>query len=516
VSDDDLEYLTTLLLERETPLTTEQLAFALMEKRLQDERAALEERYKDALFYNPSRSYEVGQRLIFPTFDYATGFVVGVRSGDNPDYGDFKVISIQFENPTLNRPDKPREFAASLSVPHKLSQETNNGAKPYSSDEEVTADEIMRELREPIVDTLEKRLAAIDTLAHLVRQWFPRDLLLDVNPGYLNLAEAVLDMSGGGPLPTEDILRQMGGLGDAPTSLQIFSLNYALNRDRRFDEVGPAGEVLWYLARLEPPEVLQVPPMLRYTPIDYDRSLLPPEMLALEAEIGDELSPSDIEIPAYQSDVTLNYPHRRVGTLPLNARTRKVFPTARRTSRIWIALVDGQDGEEFTGWVVHQECYVFGFAPFYRKHRLPIGAHVNVSNVDEPGKIVVNFNAYRPRTEWIRLIAPKNDQLHFENHKRSIGSDYDELMILGVDDLQAVDSLYQATPQQQKSLASILKTLIPELGRLTPQGTVHAKTLYSAVNILRRCPPGPIFATLVANPDFQNVGGHYWKLSDPS
>jgi hypothetical protein len=30
---------------------------------------------------------------------------------------------------------------------------------------------------------------------------------------------------------------------------------------------------------------------------------------------------------------------------------------------------------------------------------------------------------------------------------------------------------------------------------------------------MRRSAPGPIFATLSANPDFEDVGDHYWTLS---
>lgn len=514
IDDEDIEYLTNVLLERETPLTSDLLALALIEKRLNEEAAILAERYKDAQVYNPSRVYSVGERLIFPLLDYATGVVETVRDGNNPDYGNFKVISVLFENAALNPPDRLREFAAELTVAHKLNQLEGNGSNPLLAVTNLTPAEVLDASHEEILKTLETRLSDANTLVRLGNEWFPRDLLLDVNVGYLNLAEAVLDMIGGGPLPTQNILEQMGGLGSSSPALQIFSLNYALKQDERFDEVGPAGEVLWYLTRLEPPDVQQVPIMLRYTSIEYDRGLLTPEMLQLEAEIGDELSPEDIEPPPDYADVTLIYPHRRVGTLPLNARTRQVFPTARRTSRIWVTLVDGQDGEEFVGWVVHREGYVVGLNAFYRKHKVPIGAHVNIRKGDQPDKMVVDFSGYRPRTEWIRLVAPKNGQLHFENHRRAIGASYDELMILGVDDLQAVDALFQATPQQKKSLLSILRAIIPELGHLTPQGTVHAKTLYSVVNVVRRCPPGPILATLVANPDFQNVGGHYWKLRD--
>jgi hypothetical protein len=322
----------------------------------------------------------------------------------------------------------------------------------------------------------------------------------------------VLDLASGGPLSTEEILEQMGGLEDAPLSLQVFSLIYALNEDPRFDEVGSTGAIRWYLTRLEPAEVQETPLLLSYEPIDYDRDLLTSDMLALEAEIGDELSSLADNQSVDEANIILIYPHRRLGTLPLNAQARQIFPTAKQTPRIWVTLIDGQDGEEFPGWVVRGENYVYGLGQFYRKHHLPVGAFVTVRSDDEPGKVIIDYMAHRPRTEWIRLILPQNGQLHFENHKRAIGAAYDELMILGVDDLQTVDTLSQTTIQQQKSLSAILHSLIPELGRLSPQGTVHVKTLYSAINVVRRCPPGPIMATLSANPDFVDVGGHYWKL----
>jgi hypothetical protein len=163
--------------------------------------------------------------------------------------------------------------------------------------------------------------------------------------------------------------------------------------------------------------------------------------------------------------------------------------------------------------VVRQQRYVAGLGPLYKKHKMPVGAYVSVRQGDSPEKIVVDFRAHRPRTEWIRLITPKNNQITFENHKRSIGAEYDDLMIVGVEDIAGVDALFQPTHSNRRNLTGLLRTLIAELSRLTPQGTVHAKTLYSAVNVFRRVPPGPIFATLVNEPDFENVGNHYWKLA---
>lgn len=516
VEKQDIEYLTSLLLERETPLDTETLARALIQERINQEAAVLRERYEGAHLYNPSNAYAVGDRLIFTEFDYATAVVQHTRIGNNADYGTFTVLGVKFDNDDLNTARKMREFAAELAAPHSLN-EVFEESDTYLTMTDLDLESIMEAAHDEIVEKVATGLKASPDLIHMARKWFPRDLMMDVNIGHLNLAEAVLDIAGGGPMHTSEIIDQIGGLGKAPMELQIFSLNFALNQDSRFDEVGPTGEVLWHLTRLEPPDVQQTPAMLRYTTIEYDKSILSTELLEMEAEIGDEhsiLDPSRVVESLEEVTIPLTYPHRRLGTLPLSYRTVQIFPTARQTPRVWFTLVDGQDGEEYPAWAVRKDRYVFGLGKFYRKHKLPIGAYVTVKKSEEAGKVVVNFRGYKPRTEWIRLIVPRPDGgITFENQKRAIGAEYDELMILGADDLAGVDAAFQTTQQKKASLASILRSLIPALGALTPQGTVHAKTLYSAVNILRRCPPGPIFATLAANPDFQNVGGDYWKLS---
>jgi hypothetical protein len=507
VTDNDLEYLSGLLLERETPLTSVELARALIERRLNKEADVVRERYRDARVYNPTLSYQVGQKIVFPAFDFAVGEVSDVRPGENEQYGDFSVIGVLFED------DAEREFAANLSVAHKLNDSAEDITASFA-DSDLTPDDILNDMYDELVGAVDERLSESSELVVVSSHWFPRDLILEVNEGHLNLAEAVLDLAEGGPMTAEQIAAEIGGLGSAPPELQIFSLNYALNEDPRFDEVGPAGQVWWYLTRLLPPEVREAPPMLRYSEIPYERELLTTDMLALEAEIDDELSPlKDTGRTGESINITLIYPHRRVGTLPLNAKMRRIFPTAHRTQHIWVTLVDGQDGEEYQGWVVRNERYVFGLAPFYRKHKLPVGAYVVVRPAESPEKIVVDFHAHRPRTEWIRLINPKNNQIAFENHKRAIGAEYDDLMILGADDLAAADALFQPSQQSRRALAQVLRSLISELSRLNPQGTVHAKTLYSAINVIRRCPPGPLFATLLSEPEFEHVGNHYWKLA---
>ncbi len=518
ITDNDIESLNTLLFERETPLTTEQMATLLVTKRIEDENQRLQERFKDATLYDPAQSYAVGQRLVFAAFDYAVGEVMDVRPGDNGEYGEFSVIAVAFDRDGLNTGSDPREFAAAFPHKHTLNSTpaNGNGTSGLPAGQTLApADVFQSPDYESIIISLEDMLRRDESLLQVADAWFPVDLIIETNEGHMHLSEAVLDMYSGGPLTTREILENIGGLGNSPMPLQEFSMNYGLNQDKRFDEVGALGEILWYLRRLEPDQVQNTPVMLQYNPIPYDRDSLSPRSQSLEAELADEHSPLPPAPKTLESArIVLIYPHRRLGTLPLNHQAQQIFPRARKTERIALTMVDSTDGEEFPVWVVRKARYVHGLMPFYTKHALPIGATMRLRRSDEPGKIVIEFDAYKPRSEWITLVTANKHQIGFEAAKRGIGAEFDDLLLLGVDDLEGVDRLFQSKTSQQQPLATILRMIIPLLGGINAQGHVHAKTLYSAVNVLRRCPPGPILATLSNNPDFENVGEHYWRLSD--
>jgi hypothetical protein len=97
--------------------------------------------------------------------------------------------------------------------------------------------------------------------------------------------------------------------------------------------------------------------------------------------------------------------------------------------------------------------------------------------------------------------------------KWNVGSAYDDMMMIGMNDLEAADQVWIRSEEESWSLARIMVRLFPELAKLSPQNTVHAKTLYSAVNMVRRCPPGPIFAELVRQPSFISMGENYWRFN---
>ena len=512
IGADDIDTITNLLLEKETPLSAIELATEIIVRRERNIRHQFEKRYQGAKVYRPSETVAIGDRLTFSQFDFATARVINLRTGQSADHRPIRIAAVDFDEERQQRKDGLREFVVEYEGEHPLNNAGFN-RHPSQMDASYTVDDILNDPSVSIVEQVNDALERNPDLVRIAGTWFVLELMVEVNIGSLHLAEAVLDMHDGGPLATEQILQEIGGLGDAPLPLQVFSLNYAMNKDERFDEVGPAGQVLWHLTRLLPRMVRQVPSILQYQPIEYDRSLLTKEMRQLEYDLDDEHSPISSPRPAGEVSLTLTYPHRRVGTLPINSETKYIFPDA-STPRIAVTMVDAIDKEEYPCWVVHEFKYVYGLAPLYQKHHLPVGAYVYLNTTNDRSRIEIEFDNYRPRTEWIPLVErTEKDRLRFQTAQRAIGADYDELIIVGVSNLPEVDKLGNEIQTKRVTLSELLRSLIYELSGQNPQGTVHSKVLYSTLNILRRCPPGPMFATLISNPDFEYVGGNYWKSS---
>jgi hypothetical protein len=130
----------------------------------------------------------------------------------------------------------------------------------------------------------------------------------------------------------------------------------------------------------------------------------------------------------------------------------------------------------------------------------------------EPGVLSLGYDRRRAQREWVRLATAVDHRIQFELKRRSVSCGYDDLMIVGTDTIAAIDALWRRAESQQRTVASLLAEIFPQLAQLTPQNSVHAKTLYSALNMIRRVPPGPLFAELVRHPAFQPVGDHYWQF----
>ena len=294
--------------------------------------------------------------------------------------------------------------------------------------------------------------------------------------------------------------------------LAEFSLNYALQDDDRFDEVGPAGQILWCLRRLEPDYVREVPSPLQYTEIEHDRNLLTPAMKNLESQLDDELTPSeDLDAREEISSITVSliYPHLRAGTLPMSPRARKLFPTAYETERVRFTLVDGKTKQRIPAWVVLAHGYVFGLREWYKSHSLIPGSLVQLRKGENPGEVIVEVKSQRSSKDWVRTVMVGTDGgFVFAMLKQPITAEFNDRMVIHVPDFKTLDPVWE----KKRSFDDLVLLVMRELTKSNPQGHVHAQELYAAVNLVRRVPPAPLFALLATNPVFKHVGDLHFRL----
>lgn len=498
----DVENLHTFLFERETPLTVRDLASEFVEARIRAERKAAEGKHKAAgKSFLPKEKYEIGDELVFPALDWKRGKVTHVRVGMNPSVNDFDVLSVELED------QSERLFAARLDS-HLL----NDAPVVTPESDEVSSAAILQEHGDGIEKKLEAAFKADEGLVKIAGRWFPRALLIDINQGQLNLAEAVLDMSAGEPLLTEALMKDIELPAGVNPKLAEFSLNYALQDDDRFDEVGPAGQVLWCLRRLEPDFVREVPTSLRYFDIEHDRASLSPAMKSLESQLDDELTPSEELDPREEISaitISLIYPHLRAGTLPMSARARKLFPTAYESPRVRFTLVDGRTAQRIPAWVVLEHGYVFGLREWYKSHQLIPGSLVQVRKGKSPGEVIVEVKSQRSSKDWVRTVMVGTDGgFVFAMLKQSITAEFNDRMAIHVPDFKTLDPVWE----KKRSFEDLVVLVMRELTKSNPQGHVHAQELYAAVNLVRRAPPAPLFALLATNPVFKHVGDLHFRL----
>lgn len=511
ITRDDLEFLYNLLLDAQTPKKLSQLALALVQEYIRRENAKIASELSKGAVYLPKERYQLGQKVVFPVLEFAVGEVVDIRSGQNPEYGEFDVIKVKF-------PDRQREFAANLQQPHRLNQSNSNSN--LQDETLLSAPEIyslyQSEIEESLLYALEEGERS-EAFVEVDGFWLLADMLAEVHVGFLNIAEALIEMQAK-PLKTEQLLAEIELDTNVSMPMRVISLNHALSKDPRFDRVGGNGEIFWYLRRMEPAEVINTPVLLRYTPLNYNRALLSVELLQIEWELDDEWGESGLssEIPRIvpTTSLTLSYPHRRYGTLPLNGRSINFFPAGQK-GKSTVTLVDGRWGTRYTGWVVHEGRYVSGLSKWMEDHALPVGAQITLERTPKANEVIMDYRTRRPKREWARIATPDfaAKQLRFEMNKIQIACEYDEYLIVAESDVTALDELRDQLMREGVNIFQLVEQIVPELTKLNPNGTVHAKSVYSAVNMLRRCPPGPVFYALISNRKFRDVGGGFFALA---
>ena len=506
LNEKDLEFLYNLLLELETPQTTQELAFALINERI---RIVIEDlssqKNSESAIYLPKEHFKPGQTLSFPAMDWKKGKVLSVRPGQNPEYHTFEVIEVEFDQ------DGTKEFASGIED-HLL-----NNPVAVKLDDPLLDSAFVEKKYGPLLEKqIEDRLKANDDLVRIAWRWFPRALLVDVNIGHLNLAEAVLDMMGGGPLPTHDLLEQIELPTDVNSKLTEFSLNLALQEDGRFDEVGSAGEILWYLRRLEPKEVQSIPTYLKFNPTPYDHEQVVELLEQMDRDVIDELEPYENEsVDEEQLTISLIYPHWQAGTLPLTNNVSKFFPSAYEAPRVRFTFMDGDTGQEFAGWVVRSDHYIYGLQDWYSGQNLIPGSLIHIMHGKNPGEVIVKADKRRSSKEWIRTaLIGADGGIVFAMLKQVVNSSFDERMAIAISDPGALSLLWQQGGRPKQNVEQTILTMMRELAKLNPQGNVHFQEVYSAVNLIKRCPPGLVLNMLSTRPWANHLGNLYFKLED--
>lgn len=507
IRKDDVEHLYEWLLEGSTPQTLDDLSVRAVARRCSREEEALLKQTDKGAIYQPQEAYEVGQQVVFPALDYVAAEVVAVREGENPRYGPFSVIQVRMEGSD----NVMREFATDFVLDHPL----NRSAILLDDSEDILAAEQLYELYgQNIRGRLQDALQSTDDFVQLGGLWFLRGLMPEVTPFHLNIAEAMIDERGQ-PLTVSELLHEVG-LPEAKPSVQAYALRYALSNDARFAKTSLAGEPTWYLSALIPTTVSERPARLIPMHKASGGEWLNRELRDFVEEIQDEadeleqeLAPAPVDGIAYY----LIYPHLREGTLPLTQRASTLLQQ-KPSERFMVTFVDQRNKEEMPGWMMPNEHYAWGLGEWYRRQGIPIGARIEIREGDGPYTFLVSYAQGRRRSEWLREAKVSDEQLTFGMQRKAFKSQYDKHLVVDVGSPQDLDPVWTNPDDDARALFELLTELFLELAKLSSQGTVHAKALYSAVNLTRRCGAVPIFAELTKRACFDPVGDGNWVYDE--
>ena len=504
ITEADLETIYNHLLEIETPQSISELGNFLIRNKISQESKKLEKaRASAGDVYLPQNQYSVGQKLVFPMREMQKGTVSATRDGYNPDYAELKVIEVDLGN------GEKVEFASNI-ADHKL----NDLTLYENKDPNLDVNEVVKNYGFSFASKLDELLKSSEDLVCIAGNYFPRSLLVDIGAGHLNLAEAVLEMENGGPLSSPELIKQIELPTNVNSRLTEFSFNLAMQEDGRFDEVGPAGVTLWFLRSLEPEEVQKCPKFLKYSP-EKDTAGAESIEFPLQLDICDELENDCTTNDDQSVTLSLLYPHLRAGTLPLTMKLKNLFPTAYETPRIKFDFVDGKTKSKFPGWVVRPDHYIYGLSEWYKQQGIIAGSLIRVTRGQNPGEVIIEPENQHNSREWIRtLLVGADGGIVFATLKQLVTCTFDERMIIMTPEFSALDPIWEKYNKQAYPLEKIALAFMRDLAKLNPQGHVHAQELYSAVNVVKRCPPKVILQILFSKPWSSHLGDLYFRLDE--
>jgi hypothetical protein len=487
----DLEYLSELLIEEEAPLSVEDLARRLMQKRVDDERAVWEGREAKGRLYQPRDTYAEGDRLVFSALGDASGTVVGMRPGRNPEYGPFQVVRVRMDGD-----GDVREFASNLSHPHALNFIQSDQGEDLTQDElGVIAATLFDRYGQFVTPALLAGLHKNPEFVNFGGEWFLKGFLVPIQEGHLNLAEAVLDLASGFS-EAQDILNVLEMPAETSQAVQMFSLNHALASDSqgRFEFAGTKQVTEWCLPRVAEAK-----------PLRFQRG---PTSISLDHVLDDvvEIMPDSASEPAPDGDAqtwshVLTFYDWYWGHLPYDARAKALLPEPllanQSCARIHLRASAGGDpfpvvvcypSDRRLGWWGSAE-----LRDFFESHELAPGATIRVRRGSSSGLADVY------EIDWLLGPTSKMETLDYEEggkpvfRRLSLRCQLDEEMSLPRSRFSALEALSLLDESGRRMTLLLLKTAFQRVAEklLRGLGIVYRASfsdLYVATNIERPLP----------------------------
>ena len=122
---------------------------------------------------------------------------------------------------------------------------------------------------------------------------------------------------------------------------------------------------------------------------------------------------------------------------------------------------------------------------------------------------------HRPSRDWIRTVLVGSDGgVVFAMLKQTISCDFNERMVIAVPDVAGVDKACAQISKQRIPFENLVDRIMTELIKLNVQGHVHAMELYAAINVIRRCPPGPVLSYLSQDSKYKDIGDLHYRMTE--
>ena len=186
--------------------------------------------------YDPTKSYEIGEKIAFTTLDDEVGQIIAIRDGENERHGSFRVIKVRFE-----KRNETHEFATELKE-FEVRRPGDSFLQPR-----LGADGLYERFADYINESVEWALARSSNFTRLDDRWLPTLMLVHFHEGHLNIADAMIDIMGQ-PMTPVELLTEIPLEEEASQDVKVFSLIHTLKRQQeRFIQVDDAH---WSLTRL--------------------------------------------------------------------------------------------------------------------------------------------------------------------------------------------------------------------------------------------------------------------------